>query len=601
MYGAKGDGKSDDTQAFLDALALYENGDGKLVSKHRVVFVPGGTYNLNQTLIIRENCCLELSQDTVLNFTQTDSDCIQMRCSATLRGNHALIIVPYEFTAHVIDMDTLDDGTVHANVPPYALSSPQFRRQRFVYDVNIIKAIDFYGRPGLCKSADGGCSGTGIYMSATKDNDTSTTDISFLWGVTMSGIRIAGAFNYGIHAINFDSPTTLEGHYEDDAWNHDMRIEAIIENCEIGIALENCNGAHLAVTFQPDAAENKTTYIKHGIYLKDARFVDLIGSRVWDWKDSTTLVNTQVDGKYPYQHLALYGDCSGLLLDDFITHERYTKDIRPLIYTDTPANFDTMTILQEFSQIPFKSVDNKPYFFDGTANRPLRLKSDKILATETYFIHEATGEYIYTPKHTNLVPNSIDTDGSKYNGSGYRLKVGLDNLGQINTTVTGNTTTGFMPVDGGYHTYRIAGNDIAFDDYGCSIIFYDNNFELLYVYAYNHVYQGPSNDGYYYKGKVTKEDTTLLTWTTAKSHSEKIWTPEVENAAYFRVSVRGLCPELIVTVDEKVEYDATWRGEPQRLDESVYAQNVVLTSSTGKLFKLVANDDKTITAEPFGE
>ena len=571
--GAKGDGSTDDTAAFQKAM-----------SESRVVYVPGGTYKLSDTFVIKENSGLILSQDTVLKFTQTDKNCIEMRGSAVLRGNHGILSAPYGLTAHVIDMDTLKDGTDHAtSIPPYEKSSPQFKRQRFIYDVNIIKPMDYYGGIGACKSADGTCNGTAIYMSATNVSNTST-DIPWMWAISMSGIRIAGGFSYGIHAINYDSDADSSGHYEDDGWNHDMRIEAVIEGCEIGVALENCNGAHLNVTIQPVTAQNNgAKYAKHGFYIKDSRFVDIMRSRVWDWMKKSLWTSGGV-----YQHLALIGNYKGLLLDDFIVHEE-SADIRSLIYTDTPSNFDTMTILQEPANKWFKSVDNKPYFFDGTANRSLRLKSDKFTAEDAYFIHEASGGYEYVPKFKNLVPTSINTDGSVYNGKGYQNGAGLSNSGAT-TTGLSCTVTGFMPVgDTPYHTYRVAGSNIGFDIYGCNICFYNSNFENVRTITYAKI----GTDSNY--GTLTTEETTLLTFTT------DAYVGGIENAAYIRVAVRGSCSDLVVTIDEKVEYDAKWQGEPQRLDESIYAQNVVLTSPSGKVFKLTIDDSGNITPTEFTE
>ena len=347
-HGAKGDGSTDDTAAFQAAL-----------SENRVVYVPGGTYKLSDTLVIRENCCLELSQDTVLQFTNTSGNCIEMRGSATLRGNHAMISAPYAFTGNVISMDTSQEGESHNNIPPYLHSgSHMFKRQRFIYDINILKPDS----NGICKSTDGKCNGTAIYMHCL-----GTASIRWMWGITMSGVRIAGGFSYGIRAYNIDK----SGDYEDNAWNHDMRIEAIIENCEIGVSMENCNCAHLAVTVQPHATESGVKYAKHGIYLNDAMYIDMIGSRVWDWNANNSLWTS--GGQY--QHIAMIGNCKGLLLDDFLCHA-HSEDIRDLIYTDTPSNFDTMSVLQEPGSKWFKSVDGTPYFNDGKMDKQLAMKSD---------------------------------------------------------------------------------------------------------------------------------------------------------------------------------------------------------------------------------
>ena len=517
-YGAKGDGTADDTTAFRVALSLF-----------RTVYVPGGTYKLSGTLVIRENCCLELSQDTVLQFTQTKGNCIEMRGSATLRGNHAVITAAYGLTGNVISMDTSQDGADHASIPPYAKSDPMFKRQRFVYDVNIIKPND----AGFNRSEDGVCNGTAIYMHCD-----GLASISWMWGVSVSGVRIAGGFSYGIHAINADDP---DG-YTDNAWNHDMRIEAVIEACEVGVALENCNGAHLSVTVQPCQAVDGTAYAKWGVYLNDCRFVDMLRSRVWDWNADNTLWTEGGE----HQHIALVGNCRGLLLDDFLCHEVST-DIRSLIYTDTDSNYDTMTILQEPGNKWFKSVDGTPYFNDGTANRRLRLSSEKITAEQAEFIHPADGYYTYTPNFTNLASNCRD---------GYCL----DTAG-ADMSLAGYAVTDYIPIDGGNsHVYRLGGEGISWSDsYGyCRIAWYDADKKLKgSVMSWDKI-----GSNIYYPVKV--EDDSVA---AAFSTNANVAPPN--GAAYFRVSVMGTAANIAITIDEEQSYTAIWHGEPKRLDESI--------------------------------
>lgn len=548
--GAVGNGTTDDTAAFQAALANF-----------RTVYVPGGTYKLSGTLVIRENCGLILSQDTVLQFTQTTGNCIEMRGSATLRGNHAVISAAYGLTGNVISMDTLLDGTNHASIPPYAKADPQWKRQRFVYDVNIVKP----NSAGFNRSEDGTCSGTAIYMSATNVSNDST-DIPFLWGVSMSGIRIAGGFAFGIRAVNYDSS---DG-YADDAWNHDMRIEAVIEACEVGVALENCNGAHLNVTVQPNTTVSGVAYAKWGVYLSDSRFVDMLRSRVWDWNASNSLWTEGGE----YQHIAMIGNCRGLLLDDFLCHEAST-DIRSLIYTDTDSNYDTMTILQEPGNKWFKSVDGTPYFNDGTANRKLMLATDKFSAEQAEFIHAADGYYTNTPDFTNLV-------------SGYDDGKALDTSGGL-MDLAGYVTTDFIPIDGAaVHTYRIGGEGITWNDsYGyCRIAWYDADKNLKgSVMPCNKI-----GSSIYYPAAV--EDDTVA---AAFSTNANVVAPN--GAAYFKITAMGSGSHLIVTIDEEQSYTAVWHGEPKRLDESIYAQNAYLTSAGGKQYKLVVGDDGMLSTE----
>ena len=159
MYGAKGDGVTNDTKAFQAALA-----------ENRVVFVPGGDYVLNDTLVIRANCCLELSQDTVLRFTQTGKNCISMLRLANLKGNHATIFVPYTFSANVINCDGGDDyarldsnNLANSNataVPPFKKWDPQWKMSRYVTDINICRP----NSNGFLYSDDGTCYGKGSYI-----------------------------------------------------------------------------------------------------------------------------------------------------------------------------------------------------------------------------------------------------------------------------------------------------------------------------------------------------------------------------------------------------------------------------------------------------
>jgi hypothetical protein len=204
-----------------------------------VVYVPGGTYNLNNTITVHENCELELTQDTVLNFTQTNKNGISLLRSSTLRGNHATIIVPYTFTANVVNCYTDDDqaqldpddltGSNNTAVPPFTKWDPQWKMTRYIYDINICKP----NSNGNNYSNDGKCYGTGLFVGCKEGGVA-----DFMWGCNMTGIRISGSFVYGIRLYN-DGKT----------WNHDSKIEAIIDACETGISIENCNIIHISGAF----------------------------------------------------------------------------------------------------------------------------------------------------------------------------------------------------------------------------------------------------------------------------------------------------------------------------------------------------------------
>jgi hypothetical protein len=549
-FGAKGDGVTDDSDAFIAALA----------NKQSVAFVPGGTYKLSKTIVITENSCLELSQNTLLDFTQTSGNCIEMRGSATLRGNHGNINVSGSFTGNVISVDTALDGVVHGNILPYGNWTPLWQRQRFIHDVNITRT-----EGGFRGSLTGGHSGTALYVSAnygTKEdyNGSSTAPITVIWGMSVTGLRIGGAFDYGINIENMDKTDSGHDNQNDPAWNHDMRIEAVIVGCETGVRVFNCNTAHLDVTIEPAPSINKVNgeyvkYAKNGIILEHSNHIDLSQSLVWDWNTNGTLVNKDAKNA----HIALIGVCKGVIVSDFLYHEHSGTDIRKLIYTDTPSNFDSLIILQEPFTRWFKPIDGVPYFFDGTGNRALMLRSDKFTAEQAEFIHDADGYYESIPNYTNVVTDY--ENGYYINSSG------------TTSALAGMVTTGFIPLDGkAAHTFRVGGTgirwktDLYADTNYCRMAFYDADKNLVdYVMPVGSMLGNDDNPNSSYPHFI--EDDTVDSAIVTSSLTAGI----NHGAAYFRISAVGKGANLIITIDEKVEDKAIWHGEPRRLDESIHA------------------------------
>ena len=422
MYGAKGDGSTDDTTAFTNALA-----------NNRKVYVPGGTYKLTSGIAIRDNCELELAQDAVLNFTNTSGNCITLNMSSSLKGNHATINVPYEFSGNVIYADTTTTTNTSAP-PPFTKWTPQSKSGRYVTDINICKADS----RGFHYSVNGDTYGTAVYISA----DGETTQSHFMWGVHYSGLRIAGGFKYGIRAVNYN-----------DGWNHEMRIDAFIEACEIGVSLENCKNAYISAAIQPTRAysmsEVYSPYAKHGIELINSRNTDLSGSRVWDWNETCTLWTNGGE----YQHIALKGNCSGLILNDFLYYEQPTIDIRDLIYTDTASNLEKLTILQEPFTRWFKPIEGEPYFYNGLDNKKILIEDD----LDPYFQTDTVKNY------TDVLATATDASGNIFNGIGYQRGVRFTSLGTGTDLTASNyyMVTGFIPVKPGTTIYT---KDLRFND-----------------------------------------------------------------------------------------------------------------------------------------
>jgi hypothetical protein len=209
---------------------------------------------------------------------------------------------------------------------------------------------------------DGWTGGTAVYLTTDDQYDCHS-----VWAAHFYNIRIAGAFDYGIWAKNFG-----------EGWNHDMRIEATIEACKIGVSLENCHCAFVDAVIQPvpatDSKDKVTLYAENGIRLVDCLATDLSRSRVWDWDVNKTKYAESVENR----SIAMYGSCRGTIISDFVCYWSSTnfRDTRDSIYTDTPSNLETMTILQEPITRWFKPKDGEPFFYDGYNNKRLALKED---------------------------------------------------------------------------------------------------------------------------------------------------------------------------------------------------------------------------------
>jgi hypothetical protein len=406
-YGAKGNGTTDDTAAFQNALA-----------NNRVVFVPGGTYKLSGELVIRDNCQLEFAQDAVLNFAQTSGNCISMKMSASIVGNHATISVPYTFSGKVINIDGgLNSRT--DEVPPFTKWDPMFKSARYITDLNIVKP----DTRGFYYSMDGKCSGIAVYLCADA-SDPST----FIWGADLARLRICGAFTYGVFAESFRSG--------EDGWIHQLRLDAFIDGAEVALYFKNIEHAYAAVKVLPRRAYTTTgeyiPYAKWGICLENSRDINLLGSRVMDW-DSTYSLWTEGGIN---QHIALIGNCKDVKLEDHHYHGRPDYDIRSLIYTDTPENLESVSILEEPITRWFKPVEGIPCFDDGF--------TQKQLATTDNIQEIVDGQRV--SNFTNVLSAAIDTDGTVFNGIGY-AKYGyrLNADGSV-TAYPYCGCTGFIPV-----------------------------------------------------------------------------------------------------------------------------------------------------------
>lgn len=198
-------------------------------------------------------------------------------------------------------------------------------------------------------------------------------------------------------------------------------------------------------------------------------------------------------------------------------------------------------------------------------------------------ISEVTGNIVITakatlrPNFTNLVPLSINTDGSDYNvdGDGYDNNVYLSS-GNL-SVMSGITTTGFIPVKTGEKIIRIAGEGISIDNEYTRFSFYDSSFAHLSTGAYKHL--GTNS---YWPVEI-KEPTTALTIQMDKNDNGQA-------GVYMRICTKGDGANLIVTVDEEITYG----GNDPTINKNYTVTNILTNVTSDNNTKNVVEGDPYI-------
>lgn len=159
-------------------------------------------------------------------------------------------------------------------------------------------------------------------------------------------------------------------------------------------------------------------------------------------------------------------------------------------------------------------------------------------------IAAVTGDVVITAKATkvvsyhNLVPTAVNSSGAS---APYTDGQMLKSNGE---TYDNNhfTTTGFIPFDGAaVHVYRIGGDGITWNEYGCRIAWYNADFSLK-----------GSVLGYDQLGKSQYFPTKVEDANAAAAFSTDANVAPPQGAAYFRVSAKGRGENLVVTLDEEL-------------------------------------------------
>ena len=161
------------------------------------------------------------------------------------------------------------------------------------------------------------------------------------------------------------------------------------------------------------------------------------------------------------------------------------------------------------------------------------------------------------PDYTNQLPISIDTDGSIYNGKGFKENSRLESSGTIGTK-SGQYVTGFIPISiGSANTARgeqvIYLQDVtAALDANLRVGFYksDKTFiALLYGTNLKTEAEGAGQvAAIYTKGADGNVNTIDVTGITSYYHNANMG-----DVGYFRLSTTGISDNSIITVNEPIE------------------------------------------------
>jgi hypothetical protein len=269
---------------------------------------------------------------------------------------------------------------------------------------------------------------------------------------------------------------------------------------------------------------------------------DVVGNV--DSANNIVLMGNLADGTYTVKYE----------MEDGSTVNIGTMVLDSNVYYSITKNFTNCSISNSATNV----IEGESYSATITANSGYELKSVTVTmggsavsvsggiiniasVTGDIVITAVAEEKAVTPTYTNLLPLSVNADGSDYVGDngekGYRVGYRIKSSGDESAS-SGAYCTGFMPVSAtNYDDYIYVKNfTLSTTDVNNAIALYDTNKDKLFQSAF-------ATTGYAW---VTLENDVLkfriLNMATIASQ-----------AAFFRFSCGGITDETIVTVNEKIE------------------------------------------------
>lgn len=154
---------------------------------------------------------------------------------------------------------------------------------------------------------------------------------------------------------------------------------------------------------------------------------------------------------------------------------------------------------------------------------------------------------------TNQVPISTDTDGSIYNGVGYKDNVRLSSSGGVSgTALNGSVTTGFIPFpDGDKTIIRMKGVEWKY-----ATANYDGHYYLNFYDGSKKYLSGRTSkdhEGYSNVFTVTRDANGVETVTFNQEYGNtNSFLNSVRSASFFRINAYGKGADMIVTINEEI-------------------------------------------------
>lgn len=237
-------------------------------------------------------------------------------------------------------------------------------------------------------------------------------------------------------------------------------------------------------------------------------------------------------------------------------------EAREAVFEELPNNETLIRNVAE--QVPVVKVAEQPTFVDAISEMKDTSKM-YVLNTDGMFYHYVEKTTVTpggtTPNFKNQVPISIDTDGSIFNGTGYKEDVRLSSNGSISgTPVVGSVTSGFIPYTPGA-IIRIKGVEFvgAKQNFCPSGHFYLNFYDKNFNYTEHIGAANTYDDDDATVAQMSYDEATgaCVIDTSGCIGNNSASASNVNRAKYIRINAYGKGADFIVTVNEEITYTTT--------------------------------------------